>query len=250
MCRRQWMREQGDFDHRRVVRVATDKLLVPKGLPTGHRRHGSVWAISIVRNEADVVGLTLQHHLRQGVEAILIADNGSTDGTLDILHEFARDHPVYVLSDTWPVWDQAVKTTLLANIARRAGADWIMPFDADEFWFAPGASAAEHLRRSEATVAYAQIHNLFPLDASAGQLSVDKPFRFDLTPHALKKVAFRSHPMASVQAGNHYVFRSGPREAGLRIAHLPWRSHEQMRQKVTQGSVATAIQRTVGRGEP
>ena len=248
MCR-QWTREQGDVDHRRVKRIATDLMHVPKGLPVGRRRRGSVWAISIVRNEADVVGLTIEHHLRQGVDAILIADNGSTDGTLDILHEFAREYPVYVVSDSWPVWDQAVKTTLLANVARRAGADWIMPFDADEFWFAPGASVAEHLRRSSANVAQAHMYNLFPLHASHGHLSRDSSFRFDLSPHALRKIAFRSHPMASVQAGNHYVFRSGPRESGLRIAHLPWRSLEQMQRKVGQGNsaiVAAGLPSSVG----
>ena len=101
-------------------------------------------------------------------------------------------------------------------------------------------SVAEHLRRSQASVVQALIHNLFPLHDSAGHLSVDTPFRFDLTPHALKKVAFRSHPMASVQAGNHHAFRSGSRESGLRIAHLPWRTYEQMRRKVNQGNSATA----------
>ena len=46
--------------------------------------------ISLVRNEEDLVETTLRHHLRQGVEHFLIADNGSTDGTARALERLAR----------------------------------------------------------------------------------------------------------------------------------------------------------------
>lgn len=42
------------------------------------RRHsGEVWGVSIVRDEVDVVGLTVRHLLDQGVSRILVADNCS-----------------------------------------------------------------------------------------------------------------------------------------------------------------------------
>ena len=64
-------------------------------------------------------------------------------------------------------------------------------------------------------------------------------FRLDVTASRWRKVAFRSHWTASVQPGNHSVYRWGRRETSLRIAYLPWRSFEQMQRKVTQGTIAT-----------
>ncbi len=237
---RHWLLDQVDVDHRRAVRLASHGLQLPDELPRRRTKPGSVWGISIVRDEADVIELSVMHQLRQGLDAVLVADNGSRDGTAEILARIARNHPVYVASDTWPVWNQAVKTTLLADAARRAGADWILPFDADEFWFARGSSVAEYLRAVPANFVHASIHNVFPLSEHAvpGHAT---PLRFDLTAHGLKKVAFRAHRFASVSQGNHHAFRWGPRSDGLRIAHLPWRSYAQMRRKVASGSAALRL---------
>ena len=55
------------------------------------RRHsGEVWGVSIVRDEVDVVGLTVRHLLDQGVSRILVADNCSVDGTRELLRSLAR----------------------------------------------------------------------------------------------------------------------------------------------------------------
>lgn len=235
-----WATDQVDLDRRRAVRLASEGLRLPDDLPRRRRRPGSVWGISIVRDEADVIELSILHQLRQGLDAVLVADNGSSDGTAETLARLARDHPVHVAMDTWPVWNQAVKTTLLAQAARRAGADWIVPFDADEFWFARGATVAEHLRAVQATFVHARMHNLFPLNEQPAP-QLETPLRLDLTPHGLRKVAFRSHRLASVSQGNHHAFRWGPRGDGLVIAHLPWRSCRQMAAKVATGSEALRL---------
>ena len=48
----------------------------------------------VVRDEEDVVGANLDYHLAQGVDAILVTDHASSDGTPEIL---ARSEPL-------PVW--------------------------------------------------------------------------------------------------------------------------------------------------
>ena len=68
---------------------------------------------------------------------MLIADNGSTDETPLLLAELAKRYRVHVALDREAGHYQGVKMTILSDWARRAGADWIVPFDADEFWFAP-----------------------------------------------------------------------------------------------------------------
>ena len=95
---------------------------LPHTLSSHRKKRGSVWAVSIVKNEVDVVEFSVRHQLAQGADAVSVADNGSTDGTLELLHELAREFPIHVAVDSWPAWDQAVKTTL-ADVARRAGAD-------------------------------------------------------------------------------------------------------------------------------
>lgn len=101
----------------------------------------NLFAISTVRNEADIIDLNVRYHLRQGVDRFLIIDNGSTDGTTQRLARLARDPRVRWSRDAGD-WHQAEAQTELARAAARAGADWVMSVDADEFWAPSGAASS------------------------------------------------------------------------------------------------------------
>ena len=118
-----------------------------------------IFGVSMVRNEADIVDLNIRYHLSLGIDRVLVLDNGSTDGTDEVLRSLVhRDERVSWIRDDSP-FDQATITTELAREAFRLGADWIVPFDADEFWWAERNKFREILARSQAGVLRTRLVN-------------------------------------------------------------------------------------------
>jgi glycosyltransferase involved in cell wall biosynthesis len=196
----------------------------------------------MVKNELDIIEETLRHLADQDIDEILVADNGSSDGTLERLRELTQELPLHVALDEEPRYFQAAKMTALAQVAGRAGASWVVPFDADEFWFANERSLGQFLRESDAGVVTARLFNVFPQEDGDA-------WRLDPVPGDLPKVAFRPHRLARLAVGNHWITHPGRPGSGLYIAHYPWRSAKQLRLKTHQGAQAlTARQREDGIG--
>ena len=177
-------------------------------------------AVTMVRDEADIIGAVLAHMLDEGVDQLFVVDDGSTDDTPDILAEFEKGAGIVVHRRDDPVWPQAQVMNDLCKEAATAGADWVIPFDADEFWLAPGSTFAEVVGAADAKGArkiYGQVlHHL------------DWERRFK-TSH-LPKVAFRYSPNAHLAIGNHDVNLTGSAD-GFVIRHVPYRSLEQFTRK-------------------
>lgn len=194
----------------------------------------------MVKNEADIIRPVIEHLFAQGLEGVLVADNLSTDETPDILRDLASSYPLYVAYDREEAHFQGAKMTLLAGWARRAGAAWIVPFDADELWFASEGTVSEFLRATMAEVVTASMHNLFPVPGVEFRRGA---WKLEVEPCLWQKVAFRSHRWAILSEGNHRVWRPGKgrRTPGLRIAHVPWRSYEQFKRKGWQGARALGL---------
>ena len=101
-------------------------------------------AVTMVRNEEDIIGEVVRHLLNEGIDLVIVADNLSEDFTRPILDELANLDPrVLVVDDPDPAYDQAGKMTRLVHRAGAMGADWILPFDADEWWYWAGGTLAE-----------------------------------------------------------------------------------------------------------
>jgi len=207
-----------------------------RGLPI--RPGGSeIWAISTVRDEADIIESVIRHLFHQGVDHVLICDHLSTDGTTEILARLASaNRRVHVTSDAHPGHLQMDRITRLAQRAWWAGAGWIVPFDADEFWFARTGLLAAALRNVSAPVLRASVVNLVPVSDEDDDLDVaDRLYRCDSGEFA-PKVAFRAHPMTLIGPGNHGVnLRGTIADVGV-IAHLPYRSAVQMARKFRNGA--------------
>ena len=90
----------------------------------------------LVRDEADIIRDNIAFHLNQGVDFVIVTDNGSTDGTRDQLAAMERDWPVQVLDEPSHSYQQDLWTTRMAYLAADLHrAEWVFSADADEFWW-------------------------------------------------------------------------------------------------------------------
>src|SRR5215207_2310644 len=125
----------------------------------------------MVRNEADIVRLNVLYHLSLGIDRIVVVDNGSTDGTDRILKQLSiEDTRVGSWRDDGPFLPSKVMTEL-AREAFRAAADWVVPIDADEFWYAPANDFRALLRNRKAGVLAAQAVNFIQRREQRGSSS-------------------------------------------------------------------------------
>jgi glycosyltransferase involved in cell wall biosynthesis len=90
--------------------------------------------VTCVRNEIDVIDFVIYHHLNQGLDLILIADNGSTDGTFEFLTKLSQEDKRIKLYNFPGEFQQQEIITELSRDAHSFGCKWIVPFDADEVW--------------------------------------------------------------------------------------------------------------------
>ena len=193
VARRDW-RERAT---RRIAAVGLD-LSPLRGV---RARPGAIWAVGMVRNEADIIGATVENLLDQGVERVVMADNGSTDDTAARAGAFDG---VTVVEDSCQAYYQSDKITLLARAAARAGAEWIVPFDADELWTAPGG-LARFLADIDADIVRAHVWNYVPTsDDPADEPDPVRRLQWrQVDPAFDPKWAFRGAPARVRRSGEH-----------------------------------------------
>lgn len=210
--------------------------------------------VSMVRNEIDIIDAFLHHNLRL-VDALYVADHGSTDGTREALERFAspdiaRSRPpgdVRIFDYRTKIYLQREVCGFLARKAFAHDAAWVIFLDADEFL--PYATKRELLMSLSAgdspVVAFAW-QNLTPSrPTQEGEpFTLAQPyFTQNIRRHAPRtKIALNSdffvrYPRFRLREGNHKV-EPAP---GLKpvtgsiigsLIHIPIRSATQARAKV------------------
>jgi hypothetical protein len=206
----------------------------------------SVWAVAMVRDEADIVGPVLAR-IRREVDHILVADNRSTDGTLEILRS---TEGVTVLADPDPEFAMGRKLTALAQIARQRGASWIVPFAADEVLLArDGGRVADALAAlpDDVLLAQAVVFDHVPTGQDPeGEDPIARMVYRRPDPKVMTRLAFRARPDLRIGHGGHTAtFRDvgKPRvaEGLLVIRHFGVRSPEQFVRKTEIAAEGFAV---------
>jgi hypothetical protein len=206
----------------------------------------SVWGITMMRDEEDVAEHVIRHMFGEGLAGIIVADNNSKDGTLAALHRASRYGNLIVQDDPEMGYYQSKKMTTLAHQAAGNGATWIVPFDADELWYAVDRLSITLMNMpEEVRVVRAPLWNHFP---SAIDPEGKTPFQRiayrQLESGALPKVCFRYHESCWILQGNHGVTMEDTRwpedsvQGDVKLRHFPYRSFEQFMRKATNGAEA------------
>lgn len=206
----------------------------------------------MVRDEADIIAAMIEHHLAQGVDLIIATDNGSIDGTREILADYETTGRLE-LHDYLP--QDKNQTSVVSGMASRAAkvhqADWVINADADEFFVALDPQL--RLRDALAQISHdlgsfsVPVINMTgtPARRGAGLRRLVWQDRRDEST-LMERYALHAHPTAdvihvgradvTVQQGNHGVdipSKGQPDPAHMiEVLHFPWRSYEQYSSKI------------------
>jgi len=216
-----------------------------------------------VRNAAATIRVSLIYHMALGMERILVLDNGSTDGTGTILKRLQRRLPISVLHDDGPFRQDEIMTGLLHEAAA-LGADWVVPFDDDEFlesdylftgrleavrrdgFLVPVVNFVQHrrtVRESPRALLTMRASVARPVDiARAAELGPRGEIAV-VEAEWPRKLILRASSEASIELGNHGATGLGELELAdwCRFLHAPLMSPEAIRRSAEQGRRIRAV---------
>jgi glycosyltransferase involved in cell wall biosynthesis len=198
----------------------------------------STCAVMLVRDEADMIEVTVSHLLSQ-VDEVIVTDHRSVDGTREILERL----PVILHRDDQLAAEQRKKITAMAKEALRRGHRWVVPCDGDEIWLGPERIADCLAGVGEKwMVATGAIYNHVPTENDPDDANPVFRLRYRRTQpkgkhKVARKVACRLRPdLKKISFGNHSAHykeeKHPPAVAMFQIRHFQFRSPEQTIRKV------------------
>lgn len=201
----------------------------------------------LARDEADIVDAQIAFHLHAGVDFVIATDNGSSDGTTEILERYERYGCLRLIREEGNEVRQSEWVTRMARLAASEHqADWVVNTDADEFWWPREGSLKD---------IFAAVPDRFGVVRGAWRHFLPRPDDGEFFAermvirlarpahpgakttvfHAHQKVAHRAAEDVRVEIGNHDAMGTGlfPLRDWLPIEvfHFSFRTIEQVQKK-------------------
>jgi hypothetical protein len=208
-------------------------------------RPGPIAMLMLVRDEIDIIEQNIDFHLRMGIEQFVVTDNGSVDGTRDILTNFQRrlGKSIVIIDDPEPAYHQSARVNRMVQVAKkRFRPSWIISSDADEFWY-PASGRYDSEIDGRKNILNCDWHNFLPRPKMSWQEFTDVGEMRGYHGR-MSKVFCLTRGLVGMYTGNHKS-RSIPHIAAhsdnIRVYHYPVRSYAQFERKVVQGHRAALI---------
>ncbi len=101
----------------------------------------SITAHCLVKNEENFVGYAIKSVINY-VDSIIVFDTGSTDKTVEIIQNLAKEYPNKIIFEEKGIADGKRHTELRQEMLARTKTDWFMILDGDEIWTERGIKEA------------------------------------------------------------------------------------------------------------
>lgn len=205
----------------------------------------------LVKNEADIIEDNIRFHATQGVDCFVIMDNGSTDGTKEIVEKLKGEYEIHLIDRPVKDYQQSNWKSEMAFVSRKLlKADWSIANDADEFWISDSGDLKTELSQWGSIVECTRV-NMVP-DETFHQNRfdyLDSPYRvnlpiFNKAANLIKdenlsiqlgkingKVIVNNHGLIRVKGGNHRAWHwrskvNKTNSQSIKVYHYPIRNKQ------------------------
>lgn len=212
----------------------------------------------LCRNEVDIIASNIKTHAKLGVDKFIVMDNGSDDGTRELLDELKHDFDLTIVDQPEQTYQQSRWMGQLARMARKMGASWVISNDADEFWLPndPNKSLKDYLFHNDSVVSLKKSNVLLPESAldegfhfAQSNIRVQYPIQYPVKDrvhgqnisiflnHTPGKVIVNPNGFIKISGGNHRAKHIGQKftardENDILVYHYPVRSWNNFKEQI------------------
>lgn len=205
----------------------------------------------LIKNEVDIISDNIKVHSKLGVDSFIVMDNGSTDGTREVLSNLQKEYDLIIIDRPVLDYQQSNWKTEMARVAKtKQGADWVITNDADEFWIPNQGDLKSELSLTGSIIECPRFNILFDRDAfdnggkyydqtNRVQYPINYPKGIQRQQENLSimlgnihgKVMVRTTGLLRVKGGNHRAWHSWgwlnqKKSQNVSVYHFPIRSKQ------------------------